>query len=138
VISLYLWRNLLLSLSLSLGNASILQRIKEAYLLWINILDHVPRGRRHSIGTRIENKILDLLELAYLAYFTEKERKVAKINECILDLDATKFLVHITWEGKLISHKQYAEIGEKFKEIGKMFGGWRKNLENPEKKNHTI
>ena len=101
-------------------------------------MDHVPKGQRHSIGARIENKLLDLLELAYIAYFTKKENKVEKINECILCLDAIKFLAHITWEGKLISHKQYEEIGEKLKEIGKMFGGWRKNLQNPEKKNHTL
>mgnify|MGYP001615134230 CR=1 FL=1 len=135
MVSLYLWRNFLLSLSLSLVNASILQRIKEAYLLWVSILDHVPKGQRHSIGARIENKFLDLLELSYIAYFIEKDKKIERINQCILDLDAIKFLIHITWEGKLISHKQYAEIGEKLKEIGKMFGGWRKNLENPEKKN---
>ena len=107
-------------------------------MLWINILDHVPKGQRHSIGARIENKLLDLLEVAYITYFTEKENKVKKINECILDLDAIKFLVHVTWEGSLISHKQCEEIGEKLKEIGKMFGGWRKNLQNPEKKNHTL
>ena len=118
--------------------ATILQRIKEAYLLWITILDHVPKGQRHSIGSRIENKLLDLLELAYLAYFTPKEKKVEKINECILNLDATKFLIHTAWEGKLISHKQYEEMGNKLKEVGNILGGWRKSLENPEKKNHTL
>jgi len=133
MISLYLWRNFLLSLSLV--NASILQRVKEAYLLWINILNHVPKGQRHSIGARIENKFLDLLELAYRTYFTARENKVKMINQCILDLDAIKFLVHTAWEGKLITHNQYSQIGEKLLEIGRMFGGWRRDIENPEKKN---
>jgi len=122
----------------TLSRASILQRIKEAYLAWMIFSDHIPKGRRYSIGVRIENKFLDLLELSYRTYFTERDNKVKMINQCILDLDALKFLVHITWEGKLISHNQYIQIGEKLKEIGRMFGGWRKDVENPEKKNRTF
>jgi hypothetical protein len=126
-------------LSLSLGgDASILQRIKEGYLIWIGIIAHIPKGQRYTIGVRIENKLLDLSEMAYIAYFTEKERKVEKIVDCILVLDTLKFLVHITWEAKLISHKHYEEMGQKLEEIGKMFGGWKKNAEKGDNKNHTL
>jgi len=139
MISLYSCRGLpLLSLSLSLENASILQRIKEGYLLWLNIVGHIPKGARYTIGARIENKFLDLLELSYVAYFTKKEQKIEKISECVLVLDTLKFLVHTAWEGKLISHAHYADIGGKLEEVGRIFGGWKKSLENPEKKNRTL
>ncbi len=99
----------------------------------------MPKGNRYTIGVRIENKLLDLAELAYVTYFTEKDKKLQKICDCILLLDTLKFLIHITWEAKLISHKQYEIIAEKLEEIGKMFGGWKRNLEqNPEKKNRTL
>lgn len=99
---------------------------------------HMPKGQKYTTGTRIENKFLDLLELSYITYFTEKDRKLLKIEECILSLDTLKFLVLVAWEGKTISHKHYGEMLLKLDEIGKMFGGWKKSLDNPDKKNRTL
>ena len=124
-----LWPKALLSLSLSLEKASILCRIKEGYLIWVNILPHIPKFSRYTIGTRIENKLLDLLETSYIAYYIEKDKKVGKISECILILDTLKFLISIAWEGKIISNKHFEEISTKLNEVGKMFGGWKKSLE---------
>jgi hypothetical protein len=73
------------------------------------------------------------LELLYLAYFTEKEKKGQKIIKCILILDTLKFLIQLAWEAKLISHQQYEEIALKLDEVGKMLGGWKRSLENPKK-----
>ncbi len=78
---------------------------------------------------------MDLLELSYKAYFTGKEQKSEKISQCIFELDALKFISYVAWEAKLVSHKEYEELSLKMEEIGKMLGGWRKSLENPEKKN---
>ena len=107
-------------------------------MIWINIVQHIPKGTRYTIGSRIENKFLDLLELSYIAYFTEKEKKMEKISDCILILDTLKFLISVTWEGKLISSKQYEDVSLKLEEIGRMFGGWKKSLDNPEKKNRDL
>lgn len=126
------------TLSLSLENASILSRIKEGYLVWINIVPHIPKGSRYTIGARIENKFLDLLELSYTAYFTEKEKRAEEISKCILTLDTLKFLVSVAWETKLVSNKQYEEISTKLVEIGKMLGGWRKSLEIEQIKNRQV
>ena len=127
-----------LSLSLSLDKASILNRIKEGYLLWMTIVPHMAKNARYTIGERIENKLLDLLELSYIAYFTAKDKKSEKISECILITDSLKFLVSIAWEGKLISSKHCEDMALKLDEIGKMLGGWKKSLDNPEKKNRTL
>ena len=104
----------------------------------MNIVPHIPKGARYTMGKRIENKFLDLLELSYTAYFTPKDKKMEKIAECVLVLDILKFLISITWEAKLISHKQYEEMAIKLDEVGKMLGGWKKSLENPEKKNRAF
>lgn len=104
-------------------------------MVWMNIVPHIPKGARYTIGARIENQFLDLLEIAYTAYFTERAKKAEKISDCILVLDILKFLISVSWEAKLISHKQYEMVALKFDEIGKMLGGWKKSLENPQKKN---
>lgn len=103
----------------------------------LGIVPHIPKGARYTIGTRIENRFLDLLELSYVAYFAEKEKRVEKVTKCILILDTLKFLISVAWEGKLISNKQYETIALKLDEVGKMFGGWKKNLDNPERKNRA-
>jgi len=98
----------------------------------------MPKGSRFTTGSRIENKFLDLLELAYIAYFTEREKKAEKISECILTLDTLKFIISVAWEGKLVSNQQMEDVAKKLDEAGKMFGGWRKNLEMGEKKNRQL
>jgi hypothetical protein len=53
-------------------------------------------------------------------------------------LDTLKFLVSVAWEGKLISNAHCENVALKLEEVGKMFGGWKKNLANPEKKNRDM
>ena len=107
-------------------------------MIWINIVSHIPKSSRYTIGARIENKFLDLLESSYATYFTERDKKAEKISECILILDTLKFLLSIAWEAKIISSKQYEELALKLEEAGKMFGGWKKSLDSSEKKNRTL
>ena len=126
------------TLSLSLGTAPILQRLKEGYLVWLGIVQHIPKGSRYTVGARIEQRWLDLLELTYTAYFSEKTGKEERIARCILVLDTLKFLISVAWEGKLLSHKHYEDLAVNLNEVGKMFGGWRKSLNNPDKKNRTL
>lgn len=102
------------------------------------IIPHIPKSSRYTTSSRIENKFLDLLELAYTAYFIEKDKKAEKISQCIFTLDITKFLVSIAWEGKIVSNKQYENIAVRLDEIGKMFWGWKKSLDNPQKKNRDF
>ena len=106
-------------------------------MLWMSIVPHMAKGARYTLGERIENKFLDLLELSYNTYFTEKEKKAEKIAACILITDGLKFLVSVAWEGKLISNKHCEDMAVKLGEIGKMLGGWKNSLNNPEKKNRT-
>lgn len=104
----------------------------------MNIVPHIAKGARYTIGARIENKFLDLLELSYIAYFTEKEKKIEKISECILTLNTLKFLLSAAWESKSVTNKQCEALAIKLDELGKMFGGWKRNMDNFEKKNRTL
>ena len=126
-----------LSLSLSLGNASILNKIKEGYLIWMAIVPHIPKSSRYTLGARIENKFLDLLELTYASYFSEKEKKAEKISECIFASDILKFLISTAWDGKFIANKQYEDIAVRMDEIGKMLWGWRKSLDTHNKQGYS-
>ena len=90
----------------------------------MNIVPHIPKSARYTIGARIENKFLDLLELSYAsyfssatrksssAYFSEKDhgssnKKAELLSECIFTVDILKFLVSTAWEGKFILEPEY-------------------------------
>lgn len=99
----------------------------------MSIVPHIPKTARFTLGVRIEDKFLDLLELSYTSYFSEKDKKAEKLSECIFTIDILKFLVSTAWEGKFISNKQYENTTTKMDEIGKMFWGWKKSLDNSPK-----
>ncbi|MFH0779226.1 MAG: four helix bundle protein [Parcubacteria group bacterium] len=124
----------------SAGNkATIIQKIKEGYLLWLNVCPHIPKSARYAIGARIENKMIDLLELAYDAYFSRKECKLEKVCKCVFILNALKFLVSIAWEAKIISNRQFEDLSLKLDETGRMLNGWKNSLlAPPEKKNRDL
>lgn len=99
-------------------------------MIWVNIVPHMSKGARYTMGVRIENKFIDLLELTYLAYFSKKENKIEKISECILALDTLKFIISTAWDAKFISHKHFEDIAPKLEEAGRMLGGWKNKQEN--------
>ncbi len=81
------WRSqFTLSLSLSLGTAPILQRVKEGYLLWLNIVPHIQRGARYTIGARIENKFLTPSCFFFVGHHTNPLRQA--LTGRILNLHA--------------------------------------------------
>lgn len=104
----------------------------------MTIVPHIPKGARYTIGARIENKFLDLLEHAYAAYYCPKEQKSERIAECIVLLDVLKFLLTTAWEGRCIANAHFETVAAKLAEVGRMLGAWKKSLENPEKKNRTV
>ncbi len=105
-------------------------------MVWIDFVPHIVKTSRFTIGQRIENKFLDLLELAYTTYFAKlDQQKIDKISECIFILDIIKFLISISWEAKIIPNHKFEELTLKLAEIGRMLGGWKEKLEKIEKKN---
>jgi len=47
-----------------------------------------------------------------------------------MKLDATKFFLQMAWELKFFDNKKYIQVSEPLAEVGKMLGGWRKQLQN--------
>lgn len=100
--------------------------------MWLEIVPHIPRSSRYTLGDRIENKFIDLLEATYRAYFSKKDNKATYIIRAVALLDILKFLLQIAWEGKYIGNGKYIELGGLLAEIGKMLGGWKKGVETDE------
>lgn len=109
-------------------------------MLWLTIAPHIAKSTRYTLGARIENLFLDLLEKTYTAYFIPRERKEEKLRSievCIRLLDILKYFVSIAWEGDVISGQQFEAVAQKLEEAGRRLYAWKESLNNPDKKNRS-
>jgi len=89
-------------------------------------LDKFPRQRRFTLGERIENAVLDVLEaLVAAAYSQDKRADLLQANRRI---NTARHLWRMAFELKTIGHKAYAQGSERMVELGRQIGGWRKQV----------
>jgi hypothetical protein len=107
----------------------VLVKTKEAYSLWFKILADFPKIYRYSLGGKIENYFLSLLENTFITAYLSGDRKAAQLSIAILKLDNLKFFLQLAWENKCLSSIKYSALSENLDEVGRMLGGWKKGLE---------
>jgi len=80
------------------------------------------------LGDRIENHILDLLELFIKAFYSPKNHKVNLLRDANLKLEVLRHLVRLCFEMKYFNVHKYETMSKSINEIGAMTGGWLKSL----------
>lgn len=106
----------------------IVQKLISAYKVWQEYFTHFPKTSR-AIAFKIESNFVGIIELiAAAAYSTKREEKQTFINKAITKLDLLKFFLQVYWEIKILDNKKYVLLSKLTDEIGKMLGGWRKQL----------
>ncbi len=103
-------------------------KLKDAYALWQEYLTHFPKANRFTIGSKIDILFLEAIEYTFLASYTHTAEKQLLLNKGISKVDLIKLLLQLAWEMKALDNKKYAALSEKFAEIGKMLGGWKRQL----------
>lgn len=116
----------------------VLEKTKSVYRTWQQISDGFPKPFRFGLGARIENLFIDILELQFLAMFSNGFEKIDLVSKSIVKFDLLKFLMQISWENKHLKEKTYIPIGKELEQIGRDLGNWKKFLENktPANNNH--
>jgi len=79
----------------------------------------------------------DTVELTLLAGYSSREQKLSAIQKASAKLDTLKFFLQLAWAMKVIDHKKYAAVSVPLGEVGKMFGGWLKQLTKQTPPNHV-
>lgn len=109
---------------------TVLIKAKESYAVWFKILADFPKIYRYSLGDKIEESFLSLLENIFSTSYLSGIEKQNKLTIAIIKLDNVKFFLQLAWENKCIATNAYITISKQLDEVGKMLGGWRKGLEN--------
>ena len=105
-------------------------KLKDAYNIWQTYLTHFPKANRFTIGSKIDILFLEAIESAFFASYAQAEEKRILLNKSISKVDLVKLLLQLAWETKALDNKKYAHLSEQFSEIGRMLGGWKRQLLN--------
>lgn len=107
----------------------ILAHCIGAYKLWHDFVPDIPKTARYTLGGKIDTYFTDTIEYIVSAIYLPRERKGASIQAAIAKLDTLKLFLQIAWEIKALDTKKYQILSEKLYEIGKMLGGWNRQVE---------
>jgi hypothetical protein len=105
-------------------------KLKDAYGIWQSYLAHFPKANRFTLGSKLDQVFIEAIEYCFYASYSHTEEKQVLLGKGIARVDVLKLLLQLAWEIKAIDTKKYAHLAESLAEIGKMLGGWKKQLLN--------
>ena len=89
-----------------------------------------PKSQRFTFGQRLDNLILDALQVAVKAIRSrQRTRKLECLHELDLVLEQLRVLWRLVNERGWISRQQLVFVQSKLDETGRMVGGWLGQLE---------
>lgn len=106
----------------------VLQKVKTVYILWFEYYTKLDKTHRYTLGQKIDNLFVEIIEAIAIATFLDKTEKQPWVKFAIRKLDTIKVLLLILWETKSLDDKKYIHISAPIDEIGKMLGGWNGQL----------
>ena len=108
----------------------IIQKLITTYKLWHEFLAGFPKTTRYTLGSKIDLLFSETIEAIFVASYLFKSEKLPYLQRATTKLDLLKFFFQLSWEVKSLDTKKYARISEQLSEIGKMLGGWSKQVSN--------
>jgi len=106
----------------------VLERIKQAYLLWHEYYCTLPKVHRYTVGERVDALFIEIIEAISGAEFLPRDKKLPFVAVAIRKLNTLLLLLMILWETKSLRDKKYVALATKIDEAGKMLGGWAGQL----------
>lgn len=88
----------------------------------------LPKSHRFTFGQRLDNLALDALQLAIQAIYSARADKPALLTRLNLLLEQLRVLWRLVHDRHWISQQQLLFVNRQLDEIGRMTGGWLKQL----------
>lgn len=108
----------------------IFKRTYDLYKLIYELRIKVSKQDRHTIWQRLENKLLEVLEYLLTASSMTKDQKLPKLLEASNSLNVTRIFVRLAKDTKIIDLKKYEIFQANIDEIGRMLGGWIRQVKS--------
>jgi hypothetical protein len=107
----------------------VIMRTHELYQSVSLLTEKLPNLKKQTIGRRIEDKTLELLEVLIMAKNAPKAMKAAYLTKATAANEIVSFHLRSMMEQKLANETTLHQLLAKNAEIGRMLGGWRKSVQ---------
>jgi hypothetical protein len=107
----------------------IINRAQDLYEKTQKICAELPSLKRQTLGRRLEDAILDLLELLIMAKSAPKAHKSLYLIKATAKTELIHFYIRILLTQELANETTLHQLQANTAEIGRMLGGWRKSVQ---------
>ncbi len=90
----------------------------------------MPRAVKRSLGEKISQHCVEMLDLMALANATQRAERAAYIQQLMTRLRAMTVLLRVSHDSRYVSHALWGESVLLLDSIGKQGGGWLKSTAN--------
>lgn len=106
----------------------VINRTQELYESTSPITQKLPALKQQTIGRRLENGILNVLELLIMAKYAPAAHKGAYLIKASAQIELVQLPLRMLLTQRLANETTLHQLQAKTLEIGRMLGGWRKSL----------
>lgn len=107
----------------------VINHTQDLYNHIVKITEKLPALKRQTIGRRLEDNILQLLEVLIMAKHAPAAHKGAYLIKASASTEIIQFQLRILLLQKLANETTLHQLQAKVVEIGRMVGGWRKSVQ---------
>lgn len=107
---------------------SVIIRTQELYKTIGPLTEKLPTLKKQTIGRRLEDSLLQLLELLIMAKHAPQAHKAPYLIKATAQAEIMQFHLRTLLEQKLANETTLHQLQAKMVEIGRMLGGWYKSV----------
>ena len=90
----------------------------------LNKVESFPRSKKFTLGDRIVNLTLDIMEALIEAAYSANKTSILK--QANLRLEKLRYLIRLCVDNKIIAMNSYEHISKEIDLLGRQVGGWLK------------
>lgn len=115
----------------------VIDRTYELVKWFLNHLGRFPRSHRYTLGQRIEQRLYDVMEGLIRARYASGRIRSQELASVNLNLEVLRFLTRLADELAMLPHRSHEYAVREMDEVGRMVGGWLKQIQRAERSSTT-
>lgn len=108
----------------------LLHHWEEYYLILSASLKQFPKRERHSLGHKIDDTALSILDYILLASQKSNQSRLLALEKLDREIAREKILIRLSHKMGVLSDHLYFDLEKRLLEMGRMTGGWLKYEKN--------
>jgi hypothetical protein len=98
--------------------------------LALRVEEQMPRGMKRSLGKRLNDACVEMLDFMAMANATKGSQRAQYIQQVLARQRSLTVLLRVSHDNRFVSHKLWGESVLLLDSIGRQGGGWLKNASN--------